>query len=129
MEPRVRRFVSGGAGSKAGTMMGSDLDGRSVASAKEGDGRAGSGAAGLVGALFPLGAVPEAAGGKIIDERSWLEIAADRLWACPRRGLDGKRVGEAMPLSDFVGLVPITVMESPDRTLPPTNSLPPRLCP
>lgn len=30
-----------------------------------------------------------------------------------------------MPLSDFVGLVLVTVMESPLRMLPPTNSLPP----
>lgn len=36
-----------------------------------------------------------------------------------------------MPLSDFVGLEPLvkTVMASPSRMLPPTNSLPPRRCP
>lgn len=38
-------------------------------------------------------------------------------------------MGEAKPLSDLVGLVPVTVIESPDRMLPPTNSLPPLLCP
>ena len=34
-----------------------------------------------------------------------------------------------MPLSDLVGLVFITVMASPSRMLPPTNSLPPLRCP
>lgn len=41
----------------------------------------------------------------------------------------GWKVGDAKPLSDLVGLVPVTVMESPERMLPPTNSLPPLLCP
>lgn len=34
-----------------------------------------------------------------------------------------------MPLSDFVGLVLISVIDSPARNLPPTNSLPPLLWP
>lgn len=34
-----------------------------------------------------------------------------------------------MPLSDFVGLVLRTVIVSPERMLPPTNSLPPLRCP
>jgi hypothetical protein len=34
-----------------------------------------------------------------------------------------------MPLSDLVGLVFVTVMASPSRMLPPTNSLPPLRCP
>ena len=34
-----------------------------------------------------------------------------------------------MPLSDLVGLVPKTVIVSPSRILPPTNSLPPRRWP
>ncbi len=34
-----------------------------------------------------------------------------------------------MPLSDLVGLVFRTVMASPSRMLPPTNSLPPLRCP
>jgi len=34
-----------------------------------------------------------------------------------------------MPLSDFVGLLFVTVIESPSRILPPTNSLPPLRCP
>jgi hypothetical protein len=34
-----------------------------------------------------------------------------------------------MPLSDFVGLTFVTVIASPSRMLPPTNSLPPLRCP
>lgn len=34
-----------------------------------------------------------------------------------------------MPLSDLVGLVLVTVIISPERRVPPTNSLPPRRCP
>lgn len=37
-------------------------------------------------------------------------------------------MGEAIPLSDLVGLVFKTVMASPSRMLPPTNSLPPLRC-
>jgi len=66
-------------------------------------------------------------------ERSWLDSAADRLWAWPRRlaGFGGGswKLGDAKPLSDLVGLVPVTVIESPERMLPPTNSLPPLRCP
>lgn len=61
----------------------------------------------------------------MMEERSWLEIAADRRWACPLRGLAGWSIGEAMPLSDLVGLTFVTVMESPSLIFPPTNSLPP----
>jgi hypothetical protein len=40
---------------------------------------------GLVGALLPLALGVE--GGTMIEERSWLEIAAERRWAWPRRGV------------------------------------------
>jgi hypothetical protein len=64
-------------------------------------------------------------------DRSWLEMAAERRWAWPRRARTsaGAKVGKAIPLSDFVGLELVTVMESPFRNFPPTNSLPPRRCP
>lgn len=67
----------------------------------------------------------------MMEDRSWLEIAADLRWACPLGlfGLVGGKSGEAMPLSDFVGLVLKTVIESPARMFPPTNSLPPLRCP
>lgn len=89
--------------------------------------------AGVVGALLPregLGLL-----GLSIMVRSWLEMAADRrcLWPGPpgprRRGFEvsiGARFGEANPPSDLVGLVLITVIESPVLMFPPTNSLPPR---
>ncbi len=61
-------------------------------------------------------------------------MAADRRWAWPRLGVGadgrvGSRFGEAKPLSDLVGLVLMTVMASPERMWPPTNSLPPRRWP
>lgn len=65
-------------------------------------------------------------------DKSWLESAAERLclWPRPPGGFGGNwKFGDAKPLSDLVGLVPVTVMESPERMLPPTNSLPPLLCP
>lgn len=67
----------------------------------------------------------------MIDERSWLESAAERRCAWPRRpaGLGGGMVGDARPLSVFVGLVLMTAMASPPLILPPTYSLPPRLWP
>lgn len=37
-------------------------------------------------------------------------------------------MGDGMPFSDLVGLVLRTVMASPERILPPTNSLPPLRC-
>jgi hypothetical protein len=46
-----------------------------------------SATAGLEGALFPLTLGLE--GGTMIEDRSWLEIAADRRWAWPLRGLFG----------------------------------------
>lgn len=89
--------------------------------------------AGVDGALFPLKASGLLfGGGNMIDDRSWLEIAPDRLCACPRRRAaadGGAKPGDVRPFSDFVGLVLKTVIASPPRTLPPTNSLPPRLCP
>jgi hypothetical protein len=45
-----------------------------------------SAGAGLGGALLPL---TELGGGTIIEDRSWLEIAAERRWAWPLRGLVG----------------------------------------
>ena len=88
---------------------------------------AGRSTAGLEGALLPLSLGLE--GGTMIDDKSWLDMAADRRWAWPLRGLVGWSIGEAMPLSDLVGLVFRTVMASPSRMLPPTNSLPPLRCP
>lgn len=95
---------------------------------------------GLDGALLPrvgwVGVV-----GSSMSDRSWLEIAAERLWAWPRRpcggplgggprGLGtGARDGEVRLLSDFVGLILKRVKASPERRLPPTNSLPPRRWP
>jgi hypothetical protein len=54
--------------------------------------------AGVDGALLPLiAAVVLFEGGSIMDDRSWLEIAPDRLWAWPRRraAAAGVRLGEA----------------------------------
>ena len=107
----------------------SNFDGLSFASGKA-RGPLGSKSDGLEGALLPLGAWFGLDGCNKTD-RSWLDIAADRLWACPRRpGLGtGASFGEAKPLSNLVGLVLRTVMASPALILPPTNSLPPRLWP
>lgn len=41
----------------------------------------------------------------------------------------GANAGDAKPLSDLVGLVLMTVIDSPSLSFPPTNSLPPRLWP
>lgn len=69
----------------------------------------------------------------MIEDRSWLEMAPDRLceWprACRLAAFVGLRFGDTCPKSLFVGLVPRTWMESPPRILPPTNSLAPLLCP
>lgn len=54
--------------------------------------------AGVDGALLPLmAAVLLFGGGRIIEDRSWLEIAPDRLWACPRRraAAAGVKLGDA----------------------------------
>lgn len=77
--------------------------------------------AGLVGALLPRGM------GCNIMERSWLEMAVDRRWACRPRRPAGGNGAKAKPLSALVGLV--LIIESPLRRLPPTYSLPPRRCP
>lgn len=91
--------------------------------------------AGLFGALLPRNAAVGFVGWRI-RERSWLDMAADRRCLCRRDAAaggspseGGANPGEAIPLSDFVGLVLMTVMESPVRMLPPTNSLPPLLWP
>jgi hypothetical protein len=108
--------------------LGSECDGLSFGPGNEYCLSSCSKAAGLFGALLPRSGDGDFGDGSIIEERSWLEIAADLLCAC-RLGLLGLSFGEAKPLSDLVGLVLITVIESPERMLPPTNSLPPRLCP
>ena len=84
--------------------------------------------AGLVGALLPreLGL-----GGLRISDKSWPEMAAERRCTCPLLGggLTGANVGDGRPPSDLVGLVLMTVMDSPVLTFPPTNSLPNLRCP
>lgn len=81
---------------------------------------------GLAGALSPLGA-GDGVGGCRIIERSWLDNAADRLWAWrPRRFGGGPVRGGPNPDSGLMGFVFMIV--SPSRMLPPTNSLPPRRC-
>jgi hypothetical protein len=70
--------------------------------------------------------------GAMIVLRSWLEIAADRRCACPRLPL-GPGIGKALLGSGasavgLVGLV-LSALETPNLESPPTNSLPPLLCP
>jgi hypothetical protein len=71
--------------------------------------------------------------GAIMVITSWLESAAERRCACPRfppcpdtgRAALGSRVSGAVVL---VGLV-LSALETPNLESPPTNSLPPLLCP
>jgi hypothetical protein len=75
---------------------------------------------------------PASSEGAIIVLRSWLEIAADRRCACPRLPL-GPGIGRALLVSGasavvLVGLV-LSALETPSLESPPTNSLPPLLCP
>lgn len=80
---------------------------------------------GLVGALLPLDRASSAGGGSIGISFEETALENPRRW--PLRG--GWKVGDANPLSDFVGLVLMTAIELPSRKRPPTNSLPPRRWP
>lgn len=71
--------------------------------------------------------------GNMIDMTSWLERAADRRCACPRLP-PAPGTGRALLVSgaagavNRVGLV-LSALETPNLESPPTNSLPPLLCP
>jgi len=80
---------------------------------------------GLVGALLPLAKESSTGGGRIGISFEDTALEKPRRW--PLRG--GWKVGDAKPLSDFVGLVLMTAIELPSRSRPPTNSLPPRRWP
>jgi hypothetical protein len=62
--------------------------------------------------------------GCIISRTSWLDTAPERLCACLLAD-DGIGNGSAVVLVGLVLIAPST----PSRESPPTNSLPPRLCP
>lgn len=68
--------------------------------------------------------------GNMIDITSWLESAADRRCACPRLPA-GPGIGRLLLASGAVNLVGLVLsaLETPNRESPPTNSLPPLLCP
>lgn len=69
-------------------------------------------------------------GGCMSFTMSWLEMAAERRWACPRRV---GAVTVAGTLKSDMGLIfvglELKALENPSRESPPTNSLPPLLWP
>jgi hypothetical protein len=73
--------------------------------------------------------------GSIIDITSWLDKAADRRCACPRFP-EGPGTGSALLGSSVVGSAAVALVGlvlrafvKPSLESPPTNSLPPLLCP